>query len=131
MRAANEGAKITMSLRHFASSYTDSGTPLPDLAEPTTIYNDNEACVVWANGCTTKGLRHMEQRENYVRELVQDGTLRVAHVAGKCNPSDIFTKEMKDGPHFRRLRDSFMSRSANFTSSLLAKLFSRQSLALH
>jgi hypothetical protein len=39
---------------------------------------------------------------------VQDKTLNVVHVAGKFNPTDIFTKEMKDGPHFRRLRDSFM-----------------------
>ena len=29
------------------------------------------------------------------------------HVKGTCNPSDIFTEEMKDGAHFRRLRDSF------------------------
>ena len=72
----------------------------------------------------------MEQRENYVRELVQDGTVRVKHVAGKCNPSDIFTKEMRDGAHFRRLRDSFMFRAISFTSSFMTKLFSRQSSAL-
>ena len=130
MRATNEGAKLTMGLRHFASSYTDSGTPLPDLAEPTTVYNDNEACVIWANGFTTKGLRHMEQRENYVRELIQDGAVCVKHVAGKCNPSDIFTKEMRDSAHFRRLRDSFMSRAVSFTSSFMTKLVSRQSSAL-
>ena len=131
VRATNEGTKLTMALRHFASSYDASGTPLPELAEPAMIYNDNEACVIWANGFTTKGLRHIEHRENYVRELVQDGAVRVAHVPGKCNPSDIFTKEMKDGAHFRRLRDSFMSRAANFASSTLANFFRRQSPVLH
>ena len=56
----------------------------------------------------------MEMRENAVREWVQDKTLTVHHVKGTCNPSDIFTKEMKDGVHFRKLRDSFMSRSSSF-----------------
>ena len=63
---------------------------------------------------TMKATRHMEQRETSVREWVQDKTLKVYHVKGTCNPSDIFTKEMKDGAHFRRLRDSFMSRSSSF-----------------
>ena len=29
-------------------------------------------------------------------------------IPGVINPSDIFTKEMKDAAHFRRLRDCFM-----------------------
>ena len=72
----------------------------------------------------------MEQQENYVPELVQDGTVRVAHVAGKCNPSDIFTKKMKDGAHFRRLRDSFMSCASDFASSVMAAFFRRQASVL-
>ena len=39
----------------------------------------------------------MELHENAVREWVQDDYLKGDHVAGKYNPSDIFTKEMKDG----------------------------------
>jgi hypothetical protein len=42
----------------------------------------------------------IELRENLVREWVQDGTLKVLHVAGKINLADIFTKEMRDGTHF-------------------------------
>jgi hypothetical protein len=44
-------------------------------------------------------------------------------------PADIFTKEMRDGAHFRRLRDSFMSRLSDFLQdSLLAVHHARQLL---
>jgi hypothetical protein len=70
---------------------------------------------------TSKAARHIELRENSVREWVQDNTLNVVHVPGKVNPADIFTKEMRDGVHFRRLRDSFMSRLSDFLNdSILA-----------
>lgn len=65
----------------------------------------------------------MEQRENSVREWVADKTLSVKHVQGTCNPSDIFTKEMKDGSHFRRLRDSFMCRHSSFLRDSLLSLY--------
>ena len=38
------------------------------------------------------------------------------------NPSDIFIKEMKDGAHFRRLRDSFMMSHRQFLDEALAAL---------
>ncbi|MFN9982935.1 MAG: hypothetical protein ACK53Y_23605, partial [bacterium] len=38
----------------------------------TTIFNDNNACVNWLKSCTTKGLRHIQMRENYVRENVEN-----------------------------------------------------------
>ena len=43
-----------------------------------------------------------------------DKSIKVSHVAGIDNVSDIFTKEMRDVSHFCRLRDSFMSRLADF-----------------
>jgi hypothetical protein len=30
----------------------------------TPLYNDNDACVKWCHNLTTKGNRHIEQREN-------------------------------------------------------------------
>jgi hypothetical protein len=54
---------------------------------------------------TSKAARHIELRNNSVCEWVQDKTLNVKHVAGKVNPADIFTKEMRNGAHFRRLWD--------------------------
>ncbi len=78
------------------------------------MYNDNAACIQWSHNMTSKKIQHMELRENSVREWVEDKTLNVLHVSGRVNPADIFTKEMRDGAHFRRLRDSFMCRLSDF-----------------
>ena len=43
-----------------------------------------------------------------VRECHQSKNVDVVHTPGIINPSDIFTKEMKDNTHFRNLRDSMM-----------------------
>ena len=118
IRATNEASKLTVGLRNLARGMTHLGRyPISDADSPTDVYNDNEACVKWSHNMTMKQTRHMEMRENAVREWVQDKTLSVHHVKGTCNPSDLFTKEMKDGVHFRKLRDSFMSRSSSFYKS--------------
>ncbi len=76
---------------------------------------------------TTKQIRHMEMQENSVREWAQDASLKILHVPGWINPADIFTKEMRDGAHFRRLRDSFMCPLSDFLQqSLLDVHLSRQ-----
>ena len=74
----------------------------------TTIYNDNKACVDWSRRCTTKGLRHIQIRENHVRENVENNFFSIQHIGGKQNLADIFTKEMKDTNHFVELRDLMM-----------------------
>ena len=74
---------------------------------------------------TLKAVRHMEFKENAVREWVQDATLKVQHVIGNDNVSDIFTKEIRDAPHFCRLRDSFMCRLCDFDNETHAMHFRR------
>ena len=63
---------------------------------------------------TLKAICHIELKEKSVREWVQDKSIKVLHVAGKDNVSNIFTKEMRNVAHFCRLRDSFMCRLADF-----------------
>ena len=60
------------------------------------LYNNDGSCVHSVHTMTSKAICHMELRENSVREWVVDKLLAIKHVAGKCNPSNIFTKEMKD-----------------------------------
>jgi hypothetical protein len=72
------------------------------------IYNDNNACINWSNKCTTKGLRHIQIRENRVRENVTNHFVKIQHVQGKTNLADLFTKEMKETGHFVELRDIMM-----------------------
>jgi hypothetical protein len=111
IRATNATSKKVVDFRHLCtSSMCKAGHCLPDATQPTLLYNDNDACVKWSHNMTSKAACQIEIRENSVREWVQDKSLAVKHVAGNINPSDIFTKEMRDGTHFRRLRDSFMSR---------------------
>jgi len=40
---------------------------------------------------TTKGNRHIKNRENSTREWDADGIIFVSHISGKCNIADIFT----------------------------------------
>ena len=67
---------------------------------------------------TSKRIRHISLRDNSIREWVQDGVIEILHVPGKVNPADLVRKEMKDGAHFRRIHDSFMSTLSPFVSPL-------------
>jgi hypothetical protein len=44
---------------------------------------------------------HIELCKDSACEWVQDKTIAVQHVAGKINPANIFTKEMRNSAHFR------------------------------
>jgi hypothetical protein len=74
----------------------------------TTVFNDNRACVQWSKSTTSKGLRHIQIKENRIRENILSTFVNIVHIAGKLNIADIFTKEMKDVAHFVELRDLFM-----------------------
>jgi hypothetical protein len=50
-------------------------------------------------------LRHIQMKENRVRENIQSQFIKICHVNGKINLADLFTKEMKDTGHFVELRD--------------------------
>ena len=71
-------------------------------------------CVKWCYNMTSKNLRHMEFKDNSTREWRTDGTIKILHVAGKCNVSDVFTREVRDKVLFCPLRDLFMTRLSDF-----------------
>ena len=112
--ATNKGGKITVAVRNLSNGFTLVGTPIPDNLEATLVYNDNEAAVNLSNTTTMKNVRHLELCDKATREWAQNGIIKVLHLTGKCNPSDIFTEEMKDGAHFRRLCDSLICRLSKF-----------------
>ena len=82
---------------------------LTDANRPTPVYNDNDndndnqGCVDWSKTTSTKGLRHLNIRDCAVRDSIQAEEVTIHHIQGVINPADIFTKEMKDGLHFRAL----------------------------
>jgi hypothetical protein len=57
------------------------------------IYNDNKACVDWAKSATSKGLRHIQMRENRIRENIASKFVSICHIDSKLNLADVFTKE--------------------------------------
>ena len=59
-------------------------------------------------------MKHINLRDNAIRESVHLGELSISHIAGSLNCADIFTKELKDVSHFCRLRDSFMLDQSRF-----------------
>jgi hypothetical protein len=125
--ATNATYKKVVDFRNLCQSISDSGISVLDATSPAILYNDNKACVNWFYNMSSKAACHIKLHENLVHKWVQDGTLKVLHVAGKTNPVDIFTKEMRDGTHFGWLRDSFMSRLLDFLSALvMAVHYARQ-----
>jgi hypothetical protein len=113
-------------MHHLAERVRSSGYDISDTVAPSPLYNDNAACIQWAHNMTPKKIQHMDFCKHVVREWVHDGTITVRHVKGRVNPADIFTKEMRDGAHVWRLRDSFMCRLSDFLHQSLLVIHHNQ-----
>ena len=122
IRVTNMGTRLTVNLRNLILHLQSLGYPINDIDLATPLYNDNGECVKWCHNLTTKGNCHIEHKKTATRKWVADGTIAVSHVSGKCNPSDIFTKEMHNGTNFCRLRDSFISRTLDFLKDIFTSL---------
>lgn len=107
-RATNIGSRLTINVCNMILCLVSLGYPINARNTATPLYNDNDACVKWCHNLTTKGNHHIEHQENATQEWVEDIIITVTHISGKCNPSDIFTKEMHDSANFCCLCDSFM-----------------------
>ena len=103
--ATDECIKQLLHLSYILDGYDLCKALMPS---PTQVYNDNMACVCWSKTTTTKGLRHIQMRENAIRESIYNNFATVNHIEGKVNLADLFTKEDKDPAHFIRIRDMIM-----------------------
>jgi hypothetical protein len=128
--ATNTTLKKVVDFRNLSRSVSKNGHTIDGLSSQTVLYNDNDACVKWLHNMISKAVHHVKLRENSIREWVQDKTLNVIHVAGKINPANTFMKEIKDGAHFRRLRDSFMICLSDFVNDSLLDLHHTCQLSL-
>lgn len=104
--STNDCVRDLINLRHIIKDLNLSKLLSPG---PTPIYNDNMACVQWCHNKSNRNMRHIQIRENLVRESIQNGTVSVTHITGKLNPADLFTKEMKDTTHFIQIRNFLLS----------------------
>jgi hypothetical protein len=117
--ATNMGSRLTINTGNMILHLSTCGYSIDNASSPTPIYNNNKACVKWCHNMTSKGDCHIELQENVTREWVDEGAITVFHISGKSNPTNIFTKEMRDEANFHRLRDSFMCQGSDFVKSLI------------
>ena len=78
------------------------------LSSPINIFNDNMACVQWSKNKTTRTIRHIQLRDNAVRENYQRKLIDIHNIPGAHNIADIFTKEDRDKNHFINLREKIL-----------------------
>ena len=107
--ATNECVKELLSLKNRAEDLS-----IKDAVQCTTVFNDNKACVEWSAALTSKGIKHLNLRENKVREAQADKQVLVTHIPGQLNSSDLLTKELKGAALYPRLRDTIMVSRATF-----------------
>ncbi len=108
--ATDECVKYLQHLYHILQEMSLHHKYMP---RPTVIYNDNAACVAWSHNLTTKGLRHIQIRENAIREQVHLKNVAIRHIQGAINLSDLFTKEDKDTFHFILIRNFILESFSN------------------
>jgi hypothetical protein len=88
---------------------------LLDSSIPTNVFNDNRGAIDWSNSFSTKGMRHVNIRENAVREARLLNEVSIQHIPVSCNPADLFTKEFKSDSTFRTLRNLTLFYPSSFT----------------
>jgi hypothetical protein len=86
---------------------------------PVPICNDNCCAVDWSRSFSTKGMRHLNIRENAVCEAQHLQEVSICHFSGKCNPAEIFTKEFKSDSTFCSICDLFLFPSSKFQAPCL------------
>ena len=100
--AATEAAKDVIWLRGLLKELG------ADCAAPTTIYEDNQACVSMINNHSVSARnRHFAVKMSWLREQVNSKAITFVFVQSKNNLADIFTKVLPE-EQFRALRDKLM-----------------------
>ena len=101
--AASEAAKEAVYLARLAHEFGLRGDG------PLDLHVDNKAAIdVSYNPEHHTRMKHVERRHFFVRECVENHTLRVPFVSTVDNFADFFTKALA-GPQFFKLRDAIMN----------------------
>jgi hypothetical protein len=117
VKSTDECVKNVQMFRHILSdlSLLDTSSPIP-------VYNDNRGAVDWSNSFSTKGMRHVNIRENAIREARILNEISIHHIPGSSNPSDLFTKEFKSDTLFRTLRGLILFYPSSFKTDSVSRL---------
>jgi hypothetical protein len=113
VKATDECVKNVQMFRNILSDLS-----LLDPSSPTPVYNDNRGSVDWSNSSSTKGMRHVNIRENAIHEAHLFNEVSILHIPGMANPADLFTKEFKSDLTFWSLRSLILFYPSSFKSSV-------------
>lgn len=81
------------------SSLDKIGLPQP---RPAQLYGDNQAARHIANNSTgTTKVKHIDIREHYIREHVEEGDIRVDYIPSEENVADLLTKLLGRSTHWK------------------------------
>ena len=93
----NEAAKEAVWVERFVGEITKE-------EESALLKCDNQSAIkVAANPEKHQKMKHVKKKHHWVRERMEEGEIKVEHVAGEDNVADLFTKPLP-GPRFHRLR---------------------------
>jgi hypothetical protein len=80
-----------------------------NVQKPCVVYEDNRACIKIAENATAmKRTKHIDIRHHFLREHVDNGTIKILPVATKDQLADVMTKVLGK-VLFRRFRDAITS----------------------
>ncbi len=97
MKATDECVKNVQMFHHILTDLH-----LLDCTSLTIVYNDNHGTVDWSNSFSTKGMHHVNIRENAVHKACVLNEVSIHHIPGAHNPADLFTKEFKSDSGFHK-----------------------------
>jgi hypothetical protein len=90
-----------------------------DMIEPTTMYEDNKACIAFSknNTCHDR-TKHIDVRAYHLRDLVKEGEVSVVHVDTNNQLADMFTKH--------QLKHTFLSHTDRIFNNIHHKTTHKQ-----
>ena len=98
-------AQSTFALLYLSYCADEMGI---EFEKPTVLEMDNAAAEVFAKDTAMNSkLRHIDQRQHWVKTLRDKSLIKAKHVGTKKNVADIFTKAL-EGDTFKTVRDMFL-----------------------
>jgi hypothetical protein len=68
--------------------------------QPTTIFEDNQSAIAFAgNRRTGSRMKHVDVKFHFVRDLIENGTIRVIYRNTKVMTADVLTKPLPPATH--------------------------------
>jgi hypothetical protein len=124
--AMSQTAQDLLWMQNLITDLEDGKEPSPELDNLPILYGDNQSAQKVAKETRYTGkMKHLDIRNLFVQEKLQQRKLELEYCSSKENPSDILTKAIFSTPYFETLRSKLglvdMKTFDNFSSELPSK----------